>query len=96
MFSIIDNGVPEEYMALARVWSIFSSSSGVPCVLMKPLRVLCMRWLHLCWFRGADGHLSVVALTFRGRELGCVRNARKRVGFLLSVGSFSRILRMSE
>lgn len=50
MFSIIDNGVPEEYMALARVWSMF---------------FLFIRG-HLCTNEAIESALYAVACTFVG------------------------------
>lgn len=50
MFSIIDNGVLEEYMTLARVWSIFF------------LLIRC----HLCTNEAIESALYAVACTFVG------------------------------
>lgn len=96
MFSIIDNGVPEEYMALARVWSIFSCSSGVTCVLMKPVRVLCMQFAGPGFLHRP---LSVATLAFQAAAQprhSCAPNVRKLACLLLAVVFFSRILNMSD
>lgn len=93
VFAIIDNGVPGEYMALARLWSIFPCLSGVICVLMKSLSMLCMQRLALCWLRGpAQGPLCGDAATEQSTGVGQTLGNFKC--FFLTTGLFFHIFQI--
>lgn len=80
-------------MALARLWSIFPCLSGVICVLMESLSVLCVQYLIPCWLRGpAQGPLCGDAATEQSTGVGQTLGNFKC--FFLTTGLFSHIFQI--